>query len=134
MRATTRGAAGARLREVKAKFAQWRAGCRGPGRVPLNLCRLAAEVAAECGIDEVARHLDIKPERLQRWTQKLGRGPSPSSLEFVELPPPPIGTSSECVVEIADPSGRKIQVSLKGQAVAQLPSVLAVLCDKRAAR
>ena len=38
------------------------------------------------------------------------------------------GAPSEYRVEVAEPSGRKLCISLKGSAVGQLASLLATLC------
>jgi hypothetical protein len=54
MRVRTKGTPSGRLGEAKAKLARWRAGCWGPGRIPVDLWRLAAEAAADpfCTVDE----------------------------------------------------------------------------------
>jgi hypothetical protein len=43
------------------------------------------------------------------------------------------GAPGECQVEIAEPSGRKLCISLKGSAVGQLASLLATLCGREVA-
>jgi hypothetical protein len=133
MRAKMNGAAGQRLRDAKREFQRWRQECRRPGRIPSELWLLAAEAAAEHGIEPTASQLQLSAERLEQWVEQLGlirgRLESPGT-EFVELPPMPWGGPGECQLEVEDPTGRKLRISLKGSAVAQLPTVLPTLLAK----
>jgi 2-iminoacetate synthase ThiH len=115
MRATAKGVVGQRLLVAKRQFELWRRGCRGPGRIPTELWVLAAEAAAELGIEETACQLQVNAERLEQWVEQLGLpGGSNGSAgaEFVELSPMPWGPPGECQVEIEEPSGRKLRISL----------------------
>ena len=136
MRATAKGVVGQRLLVAKRQFELWRRGCRGPGRIPRELWVLAAEAAEELGIEEAARQLQVPAERLRQWVEQLGLASGPpksAATEFVELAPLPWGAPGECQVEIAEPSGRKLCISLKGSAVGQLASLLATLCGREVA-
>lgn len=136
MRARTNGAAGRRLREAKGRLQRWRRGCRRPGRIPTGLWRLAAEAAAEHGVEETARHLQLNARRLEQWVQRLGLACRPAesaAMEFVELPSLAASGLGECHVEVEEPSGRKLRIWLKGSAVAQLGAVIPVLCGREAA-
>lgn len=124
-----------KLTEAKAKLNRWREGCRGPGRIPDRLWMLAAEAAAEVGIEHAAIQLDVNATRLRQWVKRLDQHVTPvetTTPDFIELPPMPLPSAGECVVEIAEPSGRKVQVALKGPATAQLPEVLRALCGTEA--
>jgi hypothetical protein len=94
MRATANGVVGQRLLVAKRQFELWRQGCRGPGRIPTELWVLAAEAAAELGIEETACQLQVNAERLEQWVKQLG------------LP----GVSN---VEVEEPSGRKLRISAR---------------------
>jgi 2-iminoacetate synthase ThiH len=72
MQATANGVVGQRLLVAKRQFELWRRGCRGPGRVPTELWVLAAEAAAELGIEETACQLRVNAERLEQWVEQLG--------------------------------------------------------------
>ncbi len=54
-------------------------------------------------------------------------------MQFLELLPMPWTATGECQVEVEDPSGRKLRISLTGSAVAQLPQLLPTLCGKEVA-
>jgi len=136
MSTKTKGLAAERLREAKRQFDRWRQECRRPGRIPTELWGLAAEAAEELGVEEAARPLQVPAERLRQGVEQLGLAsgpPKPPSTEFVELAPVSWGAPGECRVEIAEPSGRKLCISLKGSAVGQLASVLATLCGREVA-
>jgi len=124
---------GNRLGEAKRQFRRWRRGCRRPGRIPRELWVLAAEAAAEHGVEETASRLQLKVERLERWVEQLGPVGEAGELagaDFVELPSVSWGSPGECRVEVDNPSGRKIRIFLKGEAVAQLGAMLPALCGK----
>ncbi len=67
MRNGTNGAADDRLREAQRQLELWRLRCRGPGRIPTDLWLLAAEPAAEHGVEPTARKLRLNSERLEEW-------------------------------------------------------------------
>jgi hypothetical protein len=77
--------------------------------------------------------LQLSAERLEQWVEQLvllrGRLESLGT-EFVERPPMPWRGPGECQLEIEDPTGRRLRISLKGSAVAQLPTVLPTLLAK----
>ena len=91
--------------------------------MPNALCRLAAQAALAHGVEKTAKHLQIKPERLQRWIDQFGladHASAPTVLtQFVELPPLLGGPLAECQLEIEEPSGRKLRLCFKGPALAQ---------------
>ncbi len=128
--------AGQRLTEAQREFARWRQGCRRPGRIPTELWMLAAEAAAEQGVEQTAPVLQLNAERLEQWCQELGlicKSPKNEGMQFLELSPMPWTTAGECQLEIEDPSGRKLRISLTGAAIAQLPQLLPTLCGKEVA-
>jgi len=136
MQARTSKVEGNRLRDAKRQFERWRRGRQRPGRIPTELWVLAAETAAEHGIEETASRLQLNVERLEQWVEQLGLVCEPAEstgAAFVELPSVPLRSPGECRVEVEDPSGRRIRISLKGSAVAQLGTVLPALCGKESA-
>jgi hypothetical protein len=111
-----------RLEQVQRRVTQWRRSRkRRGGRMPNELWVLAAEAAASCGVEATASGLGLDAARVQDWMNRLGleegRAEQP---KFVELPPFPAGAPSECTVELEDLSGRKLRISLKGQAIAHV--------------
>jgi hypothetical protein len=101
--------------------------------MPAELWELAATAAAVHGVGETAKQLRVSAERLEQWVQQLGLDGAPADsavTEFVELPPLAGSTLEECQVEVEEPSRRKLRISLRGSAVAQLATVLRTLCGK----
>ena len=136
MRNGTNGAAGDRLGEAQRRLELWRLLCRRPGRIPTDLWLLAAEAAAEHGVESTARKLRLNSERLEEWLAEWERTRRPAEsdgTEFVELPPVLWATPGECRVEVEEPSGRQLRISLNGSAVGQLAILLPLLCDKEVA-
>ena len=118
------GAEGKRLEETRRQLGRWRRRRgRGGGRMPSELWRLAAEAAAECGVEATAVRLRLDPDRLRHWMERLGlKEGAAERPQFVELPPlTPLMAACppECTLELEEPSGRKLRISLKGPATAQ---------------
>lgn len=122
------------LTQTKRLFDQWRKGRSQGGRIPQNLWQAAARAAADHGVQLVADRLHLNVARLTQWVEELGlngnvhqAGEDP---QFVEIEDP-LGAlltpAAECLLELEEPGGRKLRVSLKGQAVSQAPSLAAAL-------
>lgn len=115
------------LAEARRRFEQWRKFRGGGGRIPHELWMTAAEAAAEHGAEAVAAELDVDLGRLRHWMRSVDGGePKGAAATFVELPPlagfaaiPDAGPPAECTLELEEPSGRKLRISLKGPATAQ---------------
>ena len=120
MQVHVRGGGGEGLAAVERRFARWRKGRGGNGRIPHELWRAAAEAAVVCGVRETASRLGLDVARLRQWTRAVGE---PKAVEappqFVELAPLALGTTAECTLETEDAAGRKLRICLKGPATAQ---------------
>ena len=123
------------LEEVRRRLDRWRRSRYGNvGRVPHELWRAAAEVARAHGVEATAARLKLNVARLRLWVERSQLpGPSTassttrttapqpvSSISFVELPPLTAGPAAEVTLELADETGRKLRISLKGAATSQL--------------
>jgi hypothetical protein len=116
-----------RLAEARRRFEQWRKFRGSGGRIPHELWRAAAEAAAAHGAEAVAADLDVDICRLRHWMRSVDGGqPEDAAAAFVELPPlagfagiPDAGSAAECTLELEEPSGRKLRISLRGPATAQ---------------
>jgi hypothetical protein len=112
-------AAGLSLEQAGRRFEQWRRrNCYG--RIPFDLWRFAAAVAAVHGLEATAARLRLDANRLRQW---MGSPPqdgevasSAHSSQFVELPLFDHGATPECILELEEPSGRKLRIALKGEA------------------
>ena len=115
------------LTVARRRFEQWRKFCGGGGRIPHELWMVAAEAAAEHGAEAVAADLDVDLGRLRDWMRSVDGGvPEGAAAAFVELPPlagfagmADAGPAAECTLELEEPSGRRLRISLKGPATAQ---------------
>jgi hypothetical protein len=81
-------------------------------RIPESLWNAAAEIAIQHGVSRTASVLKLDYHSLKKRTEDVGSC-SPSSA-FVELPPVPQSTMSECVIEWEDVAGASMRVHLKG--------------------
>lgn len=115
------------LAEARRRFEQWRKFRGSGGRIPHELWMAAAEAAAEHGAEAVAADLDVDLGRLRHWMQIVDGGePHGAAAAFVELPPlagfagiTDADSAAECTLELEEPSGRKLRISLRGPATAQ---------------
>ncbi len=115
------------LAEARRRFERWRKFRGSGGRIPHELWMAAAEAAAEHGAEAVAARLGVDLVRLRHWTRIAAGGvPDRAPAAFVELPPlaevggvADAGCAAECTLEVEEPSGRKLRISLRGPATAQ---------------
>jgi hypothetical protein len=114
------------LEQARRRFAQWRRrNCYG--RIPHELWLLASRAAVSHGAELTAASLGLNVERLNQWVQRLGENRETAetaeavlpSDAFIELPPLNSDATSECTLELEEPSGRKLRISLKGAATRQ---------------
>lgn len=106
------------LEHAKRRLDRWRRSRRGCGRIPDELWQIAAEAASVHGAQETAARLRLDVGRLKKWMDILGLQDGPPA-RFVELPPFSAEPTSQCTLELEEPSGRKLRISLKGQATTQ---------------
>ena len=121
------------LRQLKGRFATWRAGRKLGMRIPPQLWTAAARMAAVHGACRVAGELNLDYDMLkQRVALDSGKvTPVELAPRFVELyaAPGPLPAHSasqpQCVVELANARGARMRVELNGQGLAGL----SVLCS-----
>ena len=115
------------LAEAQRRFERWRKVRGSGGRIPHELWMAAAKAAAAHGAVAVAAELGLDLGRLRHWTRIVAGGvPEDAPAAFVELPPlvglaglAEAGPAAECTLELEEPSGRRLRISLKGPATAQ---------------
>ncbi|MGH9771924.1 MAG: hypothetical protein ACRD4Q_09540 [Candidatus Acidiferrales bacterium] len=115
------------LAEARRRFEQWRKFRGSGGRIPHELWIAAAKAAAAHGAEVVAADLGVDLGRLQRWVRIVDGGePDVAPAAFVELPPlaglagmADASSAAECTLELEEPSGRKLRISLRGPATTQ---------------
>jgi hypothetical protein len=80
---------------------------------------MAADVAAVHGVKETADRLHLNANRLLQWMETAPRSAPVAGSPFVELGPLPFAVPPECTLELEEPSGRTLRISLKGEAITQ---------------
>lgn len=111
------------LMELRRRLERWRRGrCKNAGRLPHQLWQLAAEVARIEGVAKTASALQLDRNRLEQWVAREAAPPPATEVgpAFVELPPLAWGHQAQCMLELEDASGRKLRISLSGDAIGQV--------------
>lgn len=114
------------LAETRRRFEQWRKVRGNAGRIPHELWMAAAKAAAAQDAEIVAADLGLDLERLRHWMRRADHGEPEVAPTFVELPPlasfagrADAGAVAECTLELEEPSGRRLRISLRGPATTQ---------------
>lgn len=115
------------LAEARRRFACWRKSRGNCGRIPHDLWVAAVNAAAAHGAQTVAVELRLDLTRLKQWMRALnGDQRECASPTFVEVAPPSKsaeiavgGPTPECMLELEEPSGRRLRILLKGPATTQ---------------
>jgi len=119
------------LRQLKERFAAWRAARKLGTRIPPQLWAAAVEMVGAHGAYRVARALNLDYELVKQRAAVADRHVKTTELapRFVELftaggATPAQGASlPQCVVELANARGARMRVELNGQGVAGLPAL-----------
>ena len=121
MRGRKHGPVPAPLLRLQRRFAAWRK-IRTPGeRIPEQLWKSAAKVAADYGLNRTASVLKLDYYSLKRHVDLLAE--SAVSAAFIELPPAPVVPAHECIIELEDGTGASLRMHCKGT---ELPDLLAL--------
>ena len=116
MRARTTPALATKLAGVRREFESWRRTRPPRSPIPEPLWALAVERAREAGVHATARRLRLNYYALKERVASAGRLGASGTPAFVELVPMglrPAGTA-ECLIELEDPRGATMRISLKG--------------------
>ena len=121
-----------RMATVKRRFELWRRTREGRGRIPEALWDAAVSAVSVHGVHKTARTLRLNyaslNQRVERSHRSARRTHEPPP-RFVEMAPMPIGSASECVVEVEDARGTKLRIHLKGASTTDLPSLARALWE-----
>jgi hypothetical protein len=109
----------AALSRAQRKIEQWRQRRRPRARIPEELWREAAQLACAHGVNRTARALRLDYYALKKRAAAGGDERAP---EFLEILPGGV-PRPECMIEVEDPSGAKMQIRLQG---GDLPDVVAL--------
>jgi len=117
----------ARLEGVLRRFEKWRRMRKTRARIPEPLWDAAVKMAVAYGLHRTAKTLSVNYYSLKKRVARKAAASSESKVEaaatFVELTPPLVGGSCECLLELDDADGAKMRVHLKGIAVPDLAAL-----------
>ena len=102
------------LARGRERFEAWRRTRKVGARIPDRLWALAVKLADAHGLSRTASTLKLDYHALKKRVKSRNSDSSPVSPAFVELSPPSLTGSGECVVEFEDGSGARIRVHLRG--------------------
>ena len=109
-----RSALPAALSRGRNRFDAWRQ-TRQPGaRIPRKLWTLAVGLAEEHGISRTAFALKLDYNALKKRVETKSSGSADVAEAFVEVAPPSLPVSGECVIEFEDGTGACLRVRLRG--------------------
>jgi hypothetical protein len=100
------------LQHVAEQFTQWRQSRPTPRgcRIPAALWTEALTLAEVLSVTRVARHLQLKPQALNRRRGETGTKPPSPSAPFIEVAPPP-WRSCTAEVEVQRPDGTRLRIT-----------------------
>ena len=132
------------LEELRVRLAEFRSANRPRTRLPEELWRAAAEIAAQRGMKITARVLHLDTNSLTKWMdRKPGQAQRPAEPKkakrkytrrkaavmetpatFLELLAPSTGSAASCIVEVESPRGGKLRMELKGVATSEIAQLI----------
>ena len=108
------------LARGRGRFEAWRRSRTVGDRIPDQLWSLAVTLAAAHGLSRTAAALRVDYYTLRQRVAARSSDSSSVAPAFIELSPPPLAPSTECVVEFEDGSGARMRIHLRGGDVPDL--------------
>jgi len=102
------------------RFGAWRRTRKSGTRIPDRLWLLAVKLAESHGLNRTASVLRLNYYALKKRVESANCAGRSGAGAFLELSPPPLSVSSECVLEFEDGVGASMRVYLKGRDVPDL--------------
>jgi len=96
------------------RFEVWRRTRKVGARIPDKLWSLAVKLVDAHGLNRTASVLRLDYYSLKKRVEARNSVSTSVPRAFIELPPPSLAASGECVVEFEDGSGASIRVHLRG--------------------
>ena len=118
----------AALEQLRIRLETWRR--EGKGRhIPEELWEKATELGVKLGVYTVRRKLglhypDIKRRVADAVAAAKKNARPADQVRFVELVPPTRSTIDECCIEVESPSGRRLRLTLKNVANADISALV----------
>ena len=96
------------------RFEIWRRTRKVGTRIPDRLWALAVKLADAHGLNRTASVLRLDYYSLKKRVGSTNSRPPSLTPAFIELSPPSLAASGECVIEFEDGAGASMRVHLKG--------------------
>mgnify|MGYP001566473275 CR=1 FL=1 len=109
-----RGVIPAALRRAQDRFEAWRRTRERGTRIPMKLWDLAVGLARQHGVSRTASVLKLDYHALKNRVQVKSSPATDASAAFVEIAPPVMPVSGECMIEFEDGAGACLRVRLRG--------------------
>ena len=103
----------ARLLRLKERFVAWRKSRTLGERIPDRLWNAATKLAGDYGVNLTAKVLTVDYYSLKRRVNDQSTNVD-SSASFIELPPTPLASPNECIIELEDGAGASMRMHLRG--------------------
>jgi hypothetical protein len=122
---STRGDFG--FEPVLRSLTAWRKKRKSGARIPEHIWEQAVELTEVHGVSKTAKRLHLDFSRLRKRVEERGAFERSRESEggFVEVVPGGLLTGPECLIEIEDPRGTRLRVSLSGRGTVEAASVIA---------
>jgi hypothetical protein len=123
------------VEELRKRFEEFRSQHQTRTRLPEELWRAAAEIAARRDVNLVCRCLRLDANSLKKWMGKGVSGARPKqarrkrlamtpTASFMELLTPATGVAASCVIEVESQRGGKLRLELKGVATSEIAQLI----------
>ncbi len=102
------------LTRGRIRFEVWRRTRKVGARIPDRLWALAVKLADAHGLSRTASALKLDYNAVKKRVNSRGSDSALVSPAFIEISPPTLAASGECVVEFEHGSGASMRVHLRG--------------------
>lgn len=123
----------AKLAQGRQRLECWRREHKRYSRLPQSLWSMAAELAAEFGVNRVASLLRLNYYDLKKRVSPSDLADSPATAQkslFLQLPPTEASALTECTIECRDDVGTQLRIQIKGCTPPDLTELCAELWSK----
>jgi hypothetical protein len=102
------------LERGRNRFEAWRRTRKVGARIPDKLWAMAVKLADAHGLSRTASALKLDYNAVKKRVHSSGSDSASVPPAFIELSPPSVAASGECVVEFEDGAGAILRVHLRG--------------------
>jgi hypothetical protein len=112
-------AANKQIDKLRKRLEAWRTSRKPRSRIPGRLWNSAVRAAGHYGLNKTAKALHLDYYALKKRVDAVAAAQGTAS-SFIELNPPALSATPECLVELESRSGEKMRIHLKGMVLPDL--------------